>query len=66
MGDSVTERMHRVAGDMIRMQLDGTDLSNIADADLFVDTVLASATLGLCATVHTALTVSPGAAVFGN
>jgi len=58
--------MHRVVGGMIKMQLDGTDFSNIADANLFVDTVLASATLGLRATVHTTLTVSPGAAVFGR
>jgi len=66
MGNSIAERMHRVVGDMIRTQLDDTDLSNIADANLFVDTVLASAPLGLRATVHTALTVSPGAAVFGR
>jgi len=58
--------MHRVVGGMIRTQLDGTDLGNIADANLFVDTVLASATLGLRATVHTTLAVSPGAAVFGR
>jgi len=65
-GNSVAERMHRVVGDMTRTQLDGADLSNIADVDLFVDTVLASATLGLRATVHTALTVLPGAAAFGR
>ena len=53
-------------GDMIRTQLDDTDLNNIADANLFVDTVLASATLGLRATVHTTLAVSPGAAIFGR
>jgi hypothetical protein len=64
--NSIAERMHRVVGDMIRTQLDGTDLSNIADANLFVDTILASATLGLRATVHTTLAVSPGAAVFGR
>ena len=66
MGNSIAERMHRVVGDMIRTQLDGTDLNNIADANLFVDAVLASATLGLRATVHTTLTVSPGAAIFGR
>jgi len=65
-GNSIAERMHRVVGDMIGTQLDGADLSNIADADLFVDAVLASATLGLRATVHTTSTVSPGAAAFGT
>jgi len=66
MGNSIAERMHRVVGNMIRMQLDGTDLSNIADANLFVDTVSASVPIGLRATAHTTLTVSPGAAVFGR
>ena len=64
--NSIAERVHRVVGDMIRTQLDGTDLNSIADANLFVDTVLASAAFGLRATVHTTMTVSPGAAVFGR
>lgn len=64
--NSIAERMRRVVGDMMRTQSDGTDLSNVADANLFVDTILASAALGLRATVHTALAVSPGAAVFAE
>jgi len=64
--NSIAERVHRVVGDMIRTQLDGTDLNSIADANLFVDAVLASATFGLRATVHTTMTVSHGAAAFGR
>jgi hypothetical protein len=65
-GNSVAERVHKVVGDMIRTQLDGVALQSIADANLFVDTLLASASLGLRATIHTTLGVSPGAAVFGR
>ena len=62
--NAIAERTHLVIADMIRLNVKDLDLNNMRDANLMIDTVLASVRLGLRATVHTTLGVSPGAAVF--
>ena len=62
--NAIAERTHLIIGDMVRTNVEDLNIANMRDANMMIDTVLASVRLGLRATVHTTLGVSPGAAVF--
>ena len=62
--NAIAERTHLIIGDMVRTNVEDLNIVNMRDANMMIDTVLASVRLGLRATVHTTLGVSPGAAVF--
>ena len=64
--NAIAERAHKTIGDMIRTQLNDVDFKTLDQANLFIDSVLASTSYALRATVHRTLGVSPGAFAFGR
>ena len=62
--NAIAERMHKTVGDMVCTHLGDLVIDNLRDANMLVDSALASVSYGLRASVHSTMGVSSGALVF--